>query len=336
MVTAAFYDGRSSARHAVSLRVAGDTLLIEGGALCHRVPLRAVRFGEPLGRGPRCIELPEGAHCEVADHPGLERLIAAAGGSDGLVVRLQRRWRWAAASLALIVGSALAAYFWGLPAAAKALAPHVPPAAVKALSSGVFSQLDRQLFTPSRLSPERQAAIRVLAERSFASDRLPPWRIHFRRSQHLGANAVALPAGDIVILDGLATLLADDRQVVAVIAHEIGHLAHHHAMRHLIEGATVSLVMAAWIGDVSSAAVALGAQLAQSGYSREAEREADAFAVTLLTHCCDTPEPLAAALDQLVSGGEAGGGLRSLLDTHPETAERIRAIRAGRATGTAN
>jgi Zn-dependent protease with chaperone function len=326
MLTAFYYDGRTAQRHPVHLHVADGALCIEGGTIAQRIPLSQVDFGEPLGKGPRCIELPEGARCEVADHQGLERLQASAGVSDSTVVKLQRRWRWAVASFVIVVASAFAGYQWGLPALAKALAPHIPAKVAKTLSDGVFAQLDARLLAPSTLSPERQEEIRRLVVQSLAQPGQPAWRIHFRSSPKMGANALALPSGDIIVLDKLVMLMNEDRQLTAVVAHEIGHLAHHHSMQQLIQGTAVSLIAAVWFGDVSSAAVALSGQLLQAGYSRIAEREADAFAVRLLLQRGGSALGLIESLEKLAKSEGDGGP--SLFSSHPDTPARIVAIRA--------
>lgn len=324
MTAASYYDGRSARRHTVRLSVTEGMLCIDGETMRQRVPLAQVGFGEPMGRGPRIIELPDGARCEVVDHDDLARLMADAGRRDSLIVRLQAHWRWTAAAFAVVVISAVSAYLWGLPALAGALAPHVPAKLTKAISNSVFTQLDQQLFRPSTLPPERQAALRRQAATALAEAGLPAWRIHFRASPQLGANALALPAGDIVILDKLVGFL-DERELIAVVAHEIGHLAHHHAMQQFIQGTLVSLVMAAWFGDVSSAAVVLSGQLLQSGYSRDAEREADRFAARQLQRCCQGSAPLIGALEKLAK--HEGDGGASWFGSHPETQARIAAIR---------
>lgn len=324
MTAAFYYDGRSAERRTVRLTVDGGRLRIAGEAVDAAVPLAQVDFGEPLGKGPRVIELPDGARCEVADHAGLARLLAAAGHADGLVARLQARWRWAAAALAAVVAVAAAGYLWGLPAAARALAPHVPATLTQTISDSVLVQLDRQLFRPSELSPAQQEHLRRRAEASLRRAGLPAWRLHFRAASQLGPNALALPAGDIVVLDKLVQLL-DERELLAVVAHEIGHVAHRHGMQRLIQGTAVSLVMAAWFGDVSSAAAVLAGQLLQAGYSRGAEGEADRFAARLLDACCGGREALVGALKKLA--GHAGDDGPSWFGSHPDTPARIAAIR---------
>lgn len=325
MTSAFYYDGQSARRHAVTLTAVNGYLHVRGTGVDVTVPLTQVDIGEPLGRGPRILALPAGARCEVSDLSALPQLLASAGHDDGVIVRLQARWRWAIASLALVVGAAVAGYLWGLPAAARAIAPHVPATLTKQLSDSVLAQLDRQLLQPSALAAERQAQLRDKAEASLRQAGLPPWRLHFRASTQLGPNAFALPAGDIVILDKLARLL-DEQELVAVIAHEIGHVAHHHSMQQFIQGTAVSLLMTAWFGDVSSAAVVFSGQLLQAGYSRDAEREADRFAARQLDRCCGSRDGLTGSLEKLAR--HAGGDGPSWFGSHPDTQARIAAIRA--------
>lgn len=326
MLTAHYYDGRSALRHAVQLHVRDGALHVEGESLRRSIPLADIVVDEAFGNAPRSITLPDGARCEVSDHAGMQQLLAEARIGDTLVVRLQQRWQWALAAFCIIVASAVSGYFWGLPAAARALAPHVPEAAASKLSAAVLARLDAQILQPSKLSPDQQQTILRQAEATLRQPGMPAWRIHFRSSAKLGPNALALPGGDLIILDKLVTLMESEARINAVVAHEIGHLAHLHGMQQMIQGAVVSLVLATWFGDVSSAAVAISGQLLQSGYSRDAEREADRFAAQHLLRCCGGSQPLIEALELLEKSEGSSGS--ALLSSHPETVERIAAIRA--------
>jgi Zn-dependent protease with chaperone function len=92
--------------------------------------------------------------------------------------------------------------------------------------------------------------------------------------------------------------------------------------------------------EASGLLTALPATLADLGYSRDMEREADLFAIDLLKRNGLSPEPLATMLERLEqahgASNDKGGTnskeikvLRYLL-THPHTDERIAAIRAAR------
>jgi Zn-dependent protease with chaperone function len=323
MVQGLFYDGRRAGEQLVRLDIRDGELCLEGAAV-RRYRLADVDFGEPLQGAPRCIELADGARCEVADERGLAALLRGAGLGESLVVRLQKRWRWAIVSLLLVVAGGAAAYFAGLPALARALAPLVPDAVVSRLSGAVLAQLDQRYLVASHLPEQQRAAIRKRAAAFLGTADTPKWRLHFRASPRLGANAFALPGGDLVLLDALVERL-EPAQIDAVLAHELGHLVHRHAMRQLIQGAVVSVALAAWFGDVSSAAVSVGSFLLQSGYSRDAEREADAYAAHRLLVCCGSVEPLVQALGKLDVHASRPGP--ELFNTHPDTDQRIQAIR---------
>ena len=327
MIDAFYYDGRSSRRHHVRLGIDSGQLHILGAGVAQHVPLREVVFGEPLEGAPRSIELADGGRCEVGDSAQqavLARLLADTNVPESPVVRIQRSWRVALAAFVLVVLGSASVYRWGLPEAARLAAQMIPPAAVQNISKTALAQLDRQYFTPRRLSSARQQQLRDNAMAFLSGPGLPGWRLHFRSSRALGSNALALPGGDIIILDELVAQL-DDGQINAVLAHELGHVEHRHSLRLLLQKATLAIVMAAWFGDVSAAAVGIGGVLLNSGYSRAAELEADAYAARHLLRCCQSAEALISSLDNLEHPTRKAG---ELLASHPDTRQRIAAIRA--------
>jgi Zn-dependent protease with chaperone function len=184
---------------------------------------------------------------------------------------------------------------------------------------------------PSKLPPARQAEI---GERigAFAArhGELPRYKIHFRSAPAIGPNAFALPNGDVVIFDELLKLATDDSEIVAVVAHELAHVAHHHGLRQLLQSAVVSAVAAAYFGDVSSAAAGLAAMVLESRYSREFEFEADAFAGRLLLAdgaSTAALERMLARLDTAQRQRRGDQDAASSLASHPETTERIAALK---------
>jgi predicted Zn-dependent protease len=85
-------------------------------------------------------------------------------------------------------------------------------------------------------------------------------------------------------------------------------------------------MVAAWVvGDVSSIAAAAPAALLEASYSRDLEREADAFAIDVLALNDVQLRYLAAMLRRLESASSASGMSSALryLSTHPATDERI-------------
>jgi Zn-dependent protease with chaperone function len=316
--------------------------------------LHTLRVSEAVGAGPRLISFADGAHCEVHDRAGLDAMLTASGFRDGWVVRVQRSWRWAGAALAITLTALLTGYVWGLPLLSEWLAWRLPERALAQIGDTTLQAFDAKVFTPSKLPPARQQAIRE----AFARLAVPPAPegepgsnikngiLLFRDAPMMGANAITLPNGNIVVTDPLVKLAANDDEVVAVLAHEMGHLSRRHSLRTLIQSSIVSFVVAWYLGDVSSVAAGVPTFLLQAHYSRDFEREADAYGAALLKANGLSPKLLAGMLEKLEAAHQRqvaeesgmpekdakapvtarGTGLGDYMASHPATRERIEAL----------
>jgi Zn-dependent protease with chaperone function len=155
------------------------------------------------------------------------------------------------------------------------------------------------------------------------------YQLAFRHAPKLGPNAFALPDGRLVVTDQLVELAASDAEVLAVLAHEAGHHEHRHGMRQALEGSAVVLVAGFLFGDLSgtgSLSVSVPVLLLESGFSRDHEREADAFAFALLRRHGRSPADFATIMRRLSDyHGERDFGPVSYLSTHPPSRARIEA-----------
>jgi predicted Zn-dependent protease len=195
----------------------------------------------------------------------------------------------------------------------------------------VLAQLDRFAgLAPSSLDMERQSG---LLERFAALKADMPGaenhRLLFRNAAGIGPNALALPGGTVIITDQLVSLVNDDREIDAVLAHELGHQQQHHALRQTLRSSFVIVIAAMFAGDVSSASavvVAVPTFLLQGHYSREFESEADAFALRTLAEKGTSPAWFAQAmrtLEAFVSDQGESDDSPGYLSSHPQTRERI-------------
>jgi Zn-dependent protease with chaperone function len=344
-IAAAYFDGRSARPHPVTLTLEGDMLALSGEAVSRRDPLATLRVSEPMGAAPRLISYPDGGHCEVRDHQGLRALLAASGHRDSVVVRLQDHWRAAAAAVLMIVAALAAGYVWGLPALSEWIAMRAPEPVMAQLGKSTLDVLDRAAFGPSELPEPRQQQLREAFGRLVlpAGDAKAAHRILFREGRGMGANALALPDGTIVVTDELVKLAADGEEILAVLAHELGHISRRHSLRMLIQGSIVAFVVSWYIGDVSSVAAGLPTLLLQAGYSREHEAESDRYAAAMLKANGISPKRLGDMLQKLErahrrtgdgkhesAGTDADsrreGAFNDYFATHPGTAERIRTL----------
>jgi Zn-dependent protease with chaperone function len=152
-----------------------------------------------------------------------------------------------------------------------------------------------------------------------------PLHLVFRRG--VGPNAFALPDGTVIVTDELVELSEEPKEVLAVLAHEIGHVHHRHSLRMALESSTVVLLVSAYFGDVTqltTLSASLPGIYAQAHYSRDHETEADSFAMDYLKQNGIPARHFANALRKLqkVSGPDPERGLQYLA-SHPPTSERI-------------
>jgi Zn-dependent protease with chaperone function len=329
-VSATYFSGRDATPHPVTIEIDRGTAAISGEGIDRREPLAVLQISEVLGSAPRLVRLPDGAFCEVTDGDGFGRLLAEHGIVPGQVSQWEGSIGWIAGGTVAFVVILFLGYLYGIPALAKTVANHAPAVATDSLSRQVLAILDRQVFTPSGVPQARQqeleAAFRRLELPSSATG--TTYALVFRRSDLLGANALALPSGTIVVTDGLVRLAHDDREILGVLAHEAGHVDYRHGLRNVLQNSIVSLVIAWFIGDVSTIAAAAPAALLEASYSRDLEREADAYAVQVL-RANDIPvRHLADILRRLEAerGRSDASGALQYLSSHPATSERLQQL----------
>jgi len=326
-----YYDGRRPIGAPATLVFAGKGAVLIGAQISQRLATVELRVSPRIGRADRFIDLPRGGQFQCADHPLLDRLPQEVR-SEGVVAWLEQRVAVAIASVAVILSLLSAGYFYGLPAAANYIAMRIPIETEDAVGRRSLAWLDQnQWFHPSQIAPDMQARIR----RGFDElrDGLPlasHCRLEFRDSRFIGPNAFALPGGTIVITDAMAQAAESPEEVLAVLAHELGHVERRHAMRHVLQDSAAAVTAAAVTADAASLGVAvagLPAVLAQARYSREFETEADDFAFQLLRRRGLSPEAFATLMERLTRKQQDAERALAFVSSHPVTAERIRRAR---------
>jgi predicted Zn-dependent protease len=214
-----------------------------------------------------------------------------------------------------------------VPGVAWLAARAMPYAADEQLGAGVLKALDDEL-APSALDAARATALRATFERVASHAHLAhPATLELRAGGELGANALALPGGTVVVTDELVALAEHEDELAAVLAHELGHVEHRHGMRAVLQALGVGALAAGALGDFDGAGIATAAPLLlQLQYSRGFEREADAFAAEVLADGGIDPGALGRMLARMEASQPAGAELPAYLSTHPPTAERQRAL----------
>ncbi|MBA4382200.1 MAG: Zn-dependent protease, partial [Sideroxydans sp.] len=226
----------------------------------------------------------------------------------------------------------IASYVYLLPWSAEAIAKRVPDGVLQKMGSSTLDTLDKLMLQPSKLDTARQQAlVAAYAKLRPLPDSKMSYHIVFRSSPRMGPNAFALPDGTIVMLDELVALTENDDEIVAVLAHERGHIEQRHAMRMVLQSSAVGLVMTWYMGDVSSLLATVPAVILQATYSRDMERESDEYAERTLKLNGLSPCLLATALEKLEAAHRSlNQKMKSpqdeamdYLSSHPATPERI-------------
>lgn len=303
-LAATYFDGVSARARPVMLRIDGTHLRINGVDTDRAVPLSEVQWPERTRHGLRLAHLRGGGSLQCADAQAWDAWRASHGQRDTLVVRMQQSWPWVAGSLATLVLLVLALQQWGLPVLSRAVVAATPASIDTALGEATLQAIDAQLMQPSQLPAGEQARLRAAFARAVAAlpaRQVPTWQLVFRKSR-IGPNAFALPGGTMVMTDELVQLVDADEQVItAVLAHELGHVQQRHGLRMLVQVAVLGAVSGAVLGDFSSMLASVPVFLGQAGYSREAEREADAAAVQVLRAAALSPRLMVTLFDKLAA-----------------------------------
>ncbi|MBU2884254.1 M48 family metallopeptidase [Gilvimarinus agarilyticus] len=131
------------------------------------------------------------------------------------------------------------------------------------------------------------AYLQTLTEQIAQAGGLDPditFTLHRNNSEAI--NAYATLGGHIVIFDGLLCKMNSEQALAFVLAHELAHLHLRHPIRSAAQQLGLSLSVALLFGQSNAGQLAgLSGSLALLSYSREFEREADAWAYqALLRH----------------------------------------------------
>lgn len=251
-------------------------------------------------------------------------------------------WLERHSAVAIMAMVLIPAFLWAMvvhviPAGARWSVDYLPDTVSREMGKQTLSTLDKIWFDPSELEFDTQQRVtqqwqQVLLQLGMHSGH---YRLNFRASG-IGANAFALPDGTVVVTDDLVRLTREQPDALtAILLHEIGHVQHQHGMQLVAQTTATSLLFTMMLGDIEGAGemvLGAGVGLAQNAFSRDMEREADAFALEKLKQLSISPTAFADAMRLLMEsqGMEATDkdsqeDLLQYISTHPGMLERIQA-----------
>lgn len=324
------YDTRSSARTKVILRFEGGKLWVESAQNRDSYDLDTLTFSSRLGNTPRSIYLPDNRVCETQDNDTIDIVLKDNGVGRGnlLLHFIESKFRYLLA--AIVVTGAFSYLFvvYALPSIAKQTARELPASMVYQLDASTLATLDKTLLKSSVLPKERQEALRgYFLSYVDSTQKWPKVKIFFRSAPEVGANAFALPDGSIVFTDDLIRLSKDDKELLSIFFHELGHVQKRHALQTVLQDSAFYLLLSAITGDVTAAGSVLAVlptMLVESRYSRDMEIEADDYAYEMMGMHHVDHKHFAAIMSRLMKQTHEGNSsVMSYLSDHPSSQLRI-------------
>lgn len=339
-IHAELYDGSVTAGRPVVLSAApGGRLRIEDGGTIREHAYAEVRIASRIADTPRRVMLADGSGCIATDNDAVDALDAALARAapaqtrgrrfrravDRLARLLDRDALGMAIALTVAVGILFAASRWGAPALGAGIVSATPPEADAAIGQQMLDALDQiRVLQPTSLTPERQAALHRAFE-GIREDLGVEAQLEFRQSKLLGANAFAFAGGTVILTDAIVEIASHDEELIAVLAHELGHVHERHWLRMVAQSAAIVVIWTA-VTDPTLATLAAVApsQLLELSYSREFEREADEIAFDYLTRNGIRPTRLQDLLRRITASCGEHCDQASWLSSHPPVEERSR------------
>src|SRR5688572_27082159 len=159
----------------------------------------------------------------------------------------------------------------------------------------------------------------------------------FRALRDPEPNAFALPNGSIYVTTGLLSLIDNESQLAAIIAHELTHVMRRHTYMHnrsnrkkFLTMNVMAAVGAYAPGGVVGAVITVVTTVAPFimvatiyGYSRDLEREADLKGIDMMISAEYAPEEMVNVM-KLLDRDFEGENIRLFYNDHPSLDERIK------------
>ena len=279
-----WFDGKTSASLSVQLHVNDAEEIcvtdLSSDVLIAQVPFSSVRISSCVGNTPRYFYFPGGKKFETQQHDLVDQLLQNHRPSfwNNLAHQLETHTYFVALTLLLVVTFAWAMIAYGLPTASRYIAYNLPQGVMDRAAMETLQLLDATQLSASKLDENTRAELLKHFSSAITQNKDLQIKIIFRHGGNIGANAFALPDGTVLFTDEIVQLAKNNDELLAVLAHEIGHVKYRHALRSVIQGSVISFAVAMVTGDLSAASnllAALPVVMTNLSYSRDFEREAD-------------------------------------------------------------
>lgn len=155
---------------------------------------------------------------------------------------------------------------------------------------------------------------------------------HFRILKEDGPNAFSIPGGYIYVTYDLFDYIQSDDELAGILAHEIAHVIHNHALKQTRDNTKFTLLTILGVLLTGEPDVAILGKLTTvtflNQYSREYEEEADLTALDLLIKTRYNPVGFLTFLERLYTREMFKPEVNlGIFQTHPETENRVNYVK---------
>ena len=306
-------------------------ILDQDYALIARVSLSEIRLEPPLGNLPRRMTLPDGTLFETDDHAAIKALPGQA--SRHWLHGLEQFRPRLAALVAATALSIWAVWRYGIDMLVAAAIGLTPAVVIEQLDKGALQYIDSDIAYETRLKPHEQQETQAIFDRLLLGVEDAPesarFKLLFRYMPFVGANALALPGGTIIMTDDLVEQFPEPDILAGVLGHEIGHVTEQHGLKGLYRS-LVLYILLAFIsidtGPMFEELLAGGNLLLTLQYGRENETAADNYGVRLAHAAGYDANGVAHFFEKMMKEQSQSDDSMTWLSTHPPGEDRVEAI----------
>ena len=179
---------------------------------------------------------------------------------------------------------------------------------------------------------QKNSLIRQIGNKLTKVSELKGMNYHFKILNIEGPNAFSIPGGYIYVTYELFNYIQSDDELAGILAHEIAHVIHNHALKQTRDNTKFTLLTILAVLLTREPDVGVLGKLTTitllNQYSREYEEEADLTAIDLLIKTGYNPVGFLTFLERLhtreMFKPEVNLGI---FQTHPETENRINYVK---------
>ena len=180
--------------------------------------------------------------------------------------------------------------------------------------------------------PQKNLLIKQIGNKLAKVSELKEMNYHFKILNIEGPNAFSIPGGYIYVTHDLFDYVQSDDELAGILAHEIAHVIHNHALKQTRDNTKFTLltILGALLTGEPNVAVLgkLTTITFLNQYSREYEEEADLTAINLLIKAGYNSVGFLTFLERLYTREMFKPEVNlGIFQTHPETVNRINYVR---------